>query len=318
MKIGVLNNLRAGKRDSRVDAVLGLLARHPEVEHIETGHDSVVPEALAVFEREGVEILVLNGGDGTVQMALTHLLTEGSSRWQPMIAPIRGGRTNMTALDIGARRDPVRSLADLIEAARRDDVADRIVERPVLRIELPREREVRCGMFLGAGMLHRAVDMTHRVFPEGKSQGVLGAGLVTGVLITRAAQGKLQGVLAPDKLRLASDGVAAAPEAMLLAMVSTLDRLFLRMRPFWGREPAPVRVTMIASGAERVGRAAPGILRGAQPAWATPERGYQSMNVRELVMQLDAGLVLDGELIEPQPDRVIRISAIEGVRFLRG
>ena len=315
MRIGVLSNLRAGKKDSRVERVLRFLAAHPEILHAETPDDAAVPAALSDFARAGVETLVLNGGDGTVQLALTHLFGPRASGWQPWIAPIRGGRTNMTALDLGAHRDAVRGLAGLLAAVRTGRLAERVRVRSVLRIELAEGMHL--GMFLGAGALHRAVALTHRAFPDGRAQGVFGAGIVTGVLLARAAAGAMRGVLAPDKMRVSFDGVSQGPGEILLALATTLDRLFLRLRPFWGQEPAPVHVTTIAARARGLSRAAPGILRGRPPARACPANGYVSRNVHELVLQLDAGLVLDGELFDPQPDRVVRVGAVEGVRFLR-
>lgn len=315
MRIGVLSNLRAGQRDSKVDKVLRFLARHPDVLHAETGSDAAVPLVLRDFARAGVEILVLNGGDGTIQHALTHLLGNPASDWRPWIAPIRGGRTNMTAMDLGARKDPVRGLAELIAADRAGRLGEHVRTRPVLRVETA--EGVHYGMFLGFGVLHRAVDLVHHVFPEGKARGVFGAGIVTGVLIARTVVGGMRGLLTPDKMRISLDGEALEPREQLLAMTSTLERLFLRMRPFWGREPAPLRVTLIEGGAYRFGSAAPGILRGRPPAHARPEHGYHSRNVHELAVQLDAGIILDGELYDPIPDRVVRVGAVEGVRFLR-
>ena len=315
MRIGVLSNLRAGQRDSKADKVLRFLQRHPDVAHLETTEDAAVPPALREFARAGVEILVLNGGDGTIQHALTHLLGNPANTWRPWIAPIRGGRTNMTAMDLGAHRDPVRGLARLIAADRAGRLAELVRVRPVLRVEIA--EGVHYGMFVGFGMLHRAVEFVHQVFPEGKARGVFGAGIVTGVLIARAVMGGLRGVLAPDKMRIALDGEALEPREQLLVMATTLERLFLRMRPFWGREPAPVRVTLIEGGAQRFGTAAPGILRGRPPAHVRPDHGYRSRNVHELAVQLDAGVILDGELYDPMPDRVVRVGAVEGVRFLR-
>ena len=46
-------------------------------------------------------------------------------------------------------------------------------------------------MFFGAGLIYRAIGLVHRVFPPGRSQGLLGAGLVTGALLTKV-------MLAPD------------------------------------------------------------------------------------------------------------------------
>jgi hypothetical protein len=184
----------------------------------------------------------------------------------------------------------------------------------VLRVEL--DNDVQCGMFFGAGMLHRAVAFAHEALPEEKV-GAWGAGVVTGTLLARAAIGKMSGVLSPDKIRLSLDGEDCGTSELMLAMASTIGRLFLGMRPFWGRESAPVRTTWITSRARYIARTAPGIFRGNPPATAVPENGYRSQNVHEFVMQLDAGLVIDGELFDPAPDRVVRVSAFENVPFLR-
>jgi hypothetical protein len=316
VRIGVLTNLRAGKNNKRVQRVLEFLSRTPDVLHEETLDFDRVPDVIRDFERAGVDVLVMNGGDGTLQHLLTHLFGEGGPSWRPMIAPIRGGRTNMVASDLGAQRDPVKSLETLLAATRAGDVEALRAPRAVLRVDLERERNVQYGMFFGAGALHRAVGLAHESLPEEKV-GAWGAGLITGLLIARAAIGKLSGVLVPDKLRLALDGNDGGTSEVMLAMASTLDRLFLGMRPFWGREIAPIRTTWVAPKARHMARTAPGILRGRPPEWATPENGYRSFNVHEFVMQLDAGLVIDGELFDPVPDRVVRVTAIEGVEFLR-
>ena len=316
MRVGVLTNLRAGKNNKRVQRVLSFLGRQPALLHEETLDFDRVPEVMREFAEAGVRVLVMNGGDGTLQHALTYLYGPNAPGWTPMIAPIRGGRTNMVASDLGAQRDPVKSLERLIAADEADRFEDLLVPRPVLRVAMPNEANVQCGMFLGAGMLHRAVGLAHVALPEEKV-GAWGAGLVTGTLLARVAIGKLSGVLSPDKLRLALDGEDGGTTEIMLAMASTLGRLFLGMRPFWGTEAAPVRTTWVATNAKYVWRTAPGILTGRPPRWATPENGYRSQNVQEFAMQLDAGLVIDGELFDPVPDRVVRVSAIPDVPFLR-
>jgi hypothetical protein len=258
----------------------------------------------------------MNGGDGTLQHAMTHLFGAHGPSWRPMIAPIRGGRTNMVASDLGAQRDPVKSLESLRAAARAGRLQDLLAPRPVLRIELPKEGNVQYGMFFGAGVLHRAVGLAHEALPEEKV-GAWGAGVVTGMLVARAAIGTLSGVLVPDKVSLTFDGDDGGASEVMLAMASSIDRLFLGMRPFWGRERAPVRTTWITANAKGIWRCAPGILRGRPPAAATPANGYRSVNVHEFAMQIDAGLVIDGELFGPVADRIVRVSALENVPFLR-
>jgi diacylglycerol kinase family enzyme len=315
VRVGVLNNLRAGKKDSRVAQVLEVLDHHPEVLHIETSSGALVPEAMATFAAEGVELLVLNGGDGTVQRVLTALLP--ARDWMPLLAPIRGGRTNMTAQDLGAHRSAEKGLAGLLEAVRRGTVSERIVERNVLRADLGAGEGVKYGMFFGAGMLHRAIELSHRVFAPGRQQGTFGAGLVTALLIARAAMGKMRGVLEPDKVEIALDGKPAVPDSYVLLMATTLDRLFLRMRPFWGQGPGPLRVTAIAAHAAGLPRAVPGILRGKPGPRVTPEAGYTSLNVLEAAFSLNCGVFVDGELHAGEPGRFVHLSAEDRVRFVR-
>ena len=318
VRIGVLNNLRSGRGTSRVQQVLTLLKSHGDVLHLETDSASLVAEALADFEKEGVELLVVNGGDGTLQRILSDLLgREDESAWLPGVAPIRGGRTNMSAIDLGSHRHPVRGLSALIDAARNGQLAAREVSRPVLRVDLGPEDGVQYGVFFGAGMLHRAVQLTPRYFPEGRAQGVFGAGAVTAALLGRAAFGRSGGILHADKMQLSVDGEPAESRELRVVMATSADRLFLGLRPFWGRGPGPVRLTTLSADAQRLKRAALGLLRGRPPAWATPETGYGSWNCERAAFRLDCGVTIDGELFDPQEGRAVEIAADRRLRFFR-
>jgi hypothetical protein len=146
---------------------------------------------------------------------------------------------------------------------------------------------------------------------------VLGAGVLTGVLVGRGAMQSTTGMLAPDRMQIRLDGEAVAQDRFQLVMATTLEHLFLRIQPFWGREPAPVRVTAIAAGARRLWASAIGILRGRPPSHVTPEGGYTSRNVHRAEFRLDCGLMVDGELFPPQRNRIVRIEADHTLRFVR-
>ena len=67
----------------------------------------------------------------------------------------------------------------------------------------------------------------------------------------------------------------------------------------------------------RLGRAAPGILRGRPLPWVTPENGYTSENARCAEFQMDCGFTVDGEIVPPEPGRVVTVSARDCVQFVR-
>jgi choline kinase len=319
LRIGLLSNLRAGRSHRQVARLLGLLRDHPEVAHVETSCADAVPEALVTLADAEVDLLVVHGGDGTLQRVLTEILAERTfGERVPALAPLRGGRTNMTALDLGTRRDPVRALAGLLAAASRGELARRIVRRRVVCVEQAAGRERTYGMFFGAGVIHRAIELTHRIFPKGTSQGVFGGTLVTAGLLTRAALLRDSGgILAPDKIHALLDGEPLERSELTLAMATTLDRLFARMRPFWGHGPGPLRFTALAAGVPELARNALGILRGRPGPLAREADGYTSRNIRSLRLRMDCGFTVDGELIAPQPDRTLSVFATEPLAFVR-
>lgn len=317
MRIGVLNNVRAGRNPRRAARVRAFLQAHPEIPHIETENGEHVAEALLLLARKEVELLVIHGGDGTLQRTLSEILTNGHFAQVPMIAPLRGGRTNMNAVDIGSQRNPVAALDSLLHAARNGGVQQRLVERAVLRLEIGDGSPAHYGMCMGVGLVCRAIELTHSVFPDGRAQGVFGSSVVIGTLIARLMAGSRAGILQPDAMRIRLDGQQLQPENFLLVFATTLERLFLNIRPFWGREHADVRITAIAGDVRCPLRAVPGILSGRPPASITPEAGYTSRNVNEVELRLDCGLVLDGEMFVPKPGRVVRIGADRRIQFVR-
>ncbi len=318
MRIGVLNNLRAGRNQRRVARMLSFLRECPEIPHVETESGEHVQEALAMLAKQDIDILAVNGGDGTLQRVLTEVVGNEVFGRVPSIVPLRGGRTNMIALDIGSHRNPVAGLAALRESIRRNtSLNGRMVERPVLCMELEPDGMTHYGMSFSVGLLPRAIELTHRMFPEGRAQGVFGSAVVAGGLVLRAAFGKLDGILQPDPMEIMLDGRPLAAKEFLVMLVTTLDRFFFQLHPFWGRETGSVRFMAVAAGAVLSPLALPRILYGRPPAWITPEVGYTSHNVEHLELRVDCGLVLDGEMYAPRRGRRVRLSAERRVLFVR-
>lgn len=316
-RIGVLNNLRAGSSEGPMSKIFEVLRRRPDVVHVETESAGVLSEALAELERQEIDILVTNGGDGTLQYALTQLLADPNRVDIPAIAPLRGGRTNMTSTDLGADRNPARGLERLLEAADAGRLGSLAVSRPVVRVRSSCRPEDQYGMFFGAGLIHRAIGVVHRVFPPGRTQGLFGAGLVTAALVSKMLFKPTEGILTPDKCSVRVDGREIADAELYLLIASSLDRLFLKMNPFWGAGPGGVRLTAVSIEAERMARAATGILRGKPPSWVRSAPGYASERAETCGIRMNCGFTVDGELFDPEPEEQIELRADRRVTFLR-
>jgi len=321
LRIGLLNNLRAGRNDAQVQRLLQFIGNRPDVIHAETSSADVVPDALADLARQDVDLLIVNGGDGTLQYALTEILGNAAFDGRvPMIAPLRGGRTNMTACDIGCDKDAVRGMAGLLEDIEKGELGPRVIPRPVLRVRYGLDRRSEYGMFFGLGVIHRAIRLNHQLFDNNRSrkiQGAIGATLVTAGLVGRLAVGDTDGILSPDKVQVIIDGEPQQRGEFYLAIASTLDRLFSGMRPFWGEGPGGVRFSTIASDAHRIPGSLTGILRGSPRSYVTEENGFTSRNAGRVELSLECGFTVDGELFDPEPGRRVELTADNTVQFVR-
>lgn len=189
--------------------------------------------------------------------------------------------------------------------------------RPVLRVTSRRRGTQQYGMFFGAGMIHRAIALVHQLFPPGRSQGALGASLVTAALVGKILWRPNDGVLTPDKALISLDGDTVLGGEYYLLIASSLQRLFSRMNPYWGREPGGVRFTAISASARRMATTLPRIAYGHPPAFATSEHGYTSANAERVDLRISSGFTIDGEIFEPLPDESICLEADRRVTFVR-
>ncbi|MDX1708023.1 MAG: hypothetical protein R3274_05445, partial [Desulfobacterales bacterium] len=91
----------------------------------------------------------------------------------------------------------------------------------------------------------------------------------------------------------------AQTQKYLMVLITTLQRLFLGMRPFWGAQAKPLHYTAFSDRHRHFLRVLPSALRGRQSRHVKPENGYISHNIDEAHLTLDSGFNLDGELYTP-------------------
>jgi diacylglycerol kinase (ATP) len=329
VRIGVLTNLRAGGSGARAAQVLEHLANYPDIVHVETESADTAPEAVRELAREHVDILVVNGGDGTLARTLTELLSETSpfaskGSELPILAPLRTGRTSMTAYDIGSRRDARVSIERLLQRVRENRIEQAMVRRPVLRMKLEPDGVDHFGTFFGVGVIYRGTLLTHKMFPKGRSQGAFGSTVVTAGLIAKALTGRGSDIITPeddplmiDSIAVSLDGEPAVPGEFQLLLATTLHRLFAGIRPFWGKGPGGIRYTALGPGCLKQPRDIARVLGGKEPRGLNADEVvFDSRNVEKVDLVLDCGISLDGEMFAPLPGRRATLVADHRIRFL--
>ena len=94
------------------------LASEMKVEVVETSHRGHAGALAVRAMREGLDVVVALGGDGTVNEVVNGLLTDGPKADLPALAVVPGGSTNVFVRSVGLPADPFDATGAILEALR--------------------------------------------------------------------------------------------------------------------------------------------------------------------------------------------------------
>lgn len=167
--VALLSNPRSTGNRSILPRVRSFCAAHKDIFHYEVEHADQIGQALKTIARVKPRVLVINGGDGTVQAALTELYHGGHfGDNPPPVAVLPNGKTNLIAHDLGADGDPIEALERVL-ALVRTDLVPHIVSRELISLTNGRTNgRAVLGMFLGgAGLADMILYCRHKIYPLG-------------------------------------------------------------------------------------------------------------------------------------------------------
>jgi diacylglycerol kinase (ATP) len=317
-RIGVISNpLSGGNRRGRLAAVRDSLQRYPDVVHREVRNGAEVQAALAEFAHRGLNLIVVNSGDGTVQAVLTELLGRRPFPCLPRLALVRGGTTNMTHQELGLNGAPVEGLRRLLDWAHSGRGQAQIRRRSILRVQNASGAPPLYGLFFGAGCIFNGIRFFHsRLRAKGMSGDPAHLMIIARFLWALARRDDALVGAVPAAIRI--DRRPLEPASYLLLLVTTLNRLILGLRPFWGRGAGALRVTAVRSRPGSLLAALPALMAGRCASAAPAAKGYVSCRTNEVRLELRGGFALDGELFQAEPRTCpLRIEDGGTVEFVR-
>jgi hypothetical protein len=314
MRIGLISNARSERNKSGLADLDAAVGRRPEIRHLRFDGERPMTELLR--ELGGVGLLAINGGDGTVQAALTSLLEDRPLDPVPPVAILPRGMANMTAADVGLKGRNAAALERVLAAGQRGELGGHVLERRILRVDGIRGWTAQCGMFFGAAGIYEAIRICKDEVHALGLKGELSHGVTLGWLLLNAAWRGLDAVgIHGHDIAVSADGGPMATERRLLVLATTLDRLVLGSRPFWGTGGRPVRFTSIAYDAPGIVRHARRILYGGEER--DLPQGFDSLGAERVELRLDGPFTIDGQFFEPAPGRPLVLTAPATVRFVR-
>ncbi len=310
MSAGLLINPLSGKQSG-----LGLkLAEHLQGAanvHVRVlGAFSDLPGFIDDFAAAGIETLFISSGDGTVQEIQTRLAEDNLFETLPRLSLLPHGTTNLTAADLGFAHRSIDAQAAFITAHAQTGRAEELRRRHTLRIVNPADGKTRHGMFLGTGAVWKATrfcqDAVHRTGLKGDwATFATLAAAVARFAFTPGDPQNPERIDRPYAMTVTGAGGEQAAGGQLLFLATTLDRLILNTRPFWGGKQAAIRASIFPYPP-------PNLLRWLYPTlYGREDRampaGCISFSTGWIEIATDCPFVLDGEFFDPPAGEPLRI-----------
>jgi hypothetical protein len=317
-RIALLSNPRSTGNLAQLPRIRAFCADHPDIFHYEVERADQIGDALKTIARVRPAVLVINGGDGTVQAALTELHNGAHfGDTPPPVAVLPSGKTNLIALDLGVHGDPIEALEKLIALAR-TDLSPHLVGRELiaLRCGAGEQRPV-IGMFLGgAGLADMILYCRNHIYPLGLPNGV-SHGLSALALLARLFLRLKASFLPPDLRPL---HVFVRSESRLsgryrLLAVTTLDKMLFSGALMRG-EPGALKLIAIDERPLTLIRAFLASVFG--QLGNNMVSGVTFEQTDEISIEGDrSNVVLDGETFSAEIGRPIFLKPAQPLSFVR-
>ncbi|WP_250548266.1 diacylglycerol kinase family protein [Pseudomonas fluorescens] len=271
-----------------------------------------IAHAVRHFQLRESDLLVILGGDGTLQAAISSLLSREPSSL-PIVLVVPGGTTNMSAIDLGAHLSVEKALMSLSNWLAGNVATPKIVSRAALRVDDPLCHGPRFGMFFGIGAVVNGVRYYHRTLRPKRVPGALGPSLAFGRMLLSALHNLPHDLFRALPARLGTQhGVWEGD--WLVVFATTLNRLLAGSRPYWGTEQEPIHLTAIAHRPKRLALILPFLLCGRAISMIKEQDGYFSHNFTRMDLGGADEYVLDGEIFAAQG--TITLAATDPIRFM--
>lgn len=266
-------------------------------------------EVLREFARDRIELLVIDGGDGTVREVLTCGGTVWAADW-PRIAIVPSGKTNALALDLGIPPDWG------IEHALAAGSADRVVRRAPIEVRRRGDRMALRGFLFGTGAFVSATALAQRTHRVGAFHGVAVSLALAWALLKTIFGRASNPWRAGEHIRLEARSAEAGPVLSLddrhyLLIASTLKRLPVGLKPF-GAPRSGLKMLIVDAPPRHMVRAVPMLLTGSESPWLA-KSGYHRRIVDRLEITLEQDFILDGEIY---PGGELTVSRAPMLRFV--
>jgi hypothetical protein len=316
-RIALLSNPKSTGNLAQLSRIRDYCADHPDIFHYEVERAEQIGDALRTIARVRPKLLIINGGDGTVQAALTEIHNGGHfGNEPPPVAVLPNGKTNLIALDLGAQGDPIHALAQLVNLAQ-SDLSPHIVERELIALRCDASARPVIGMFLGgAGLADTILYCRNKIYPLGLPNGMSHTLTALALLVRMVL--RLQAKFLPPQPRplevsVRRDGRISGRFALLA--VTTLEKMLLS-GDLIGTGQGPLKLVAIEERPVSLLKAFLASIMG--KLGRSRLRGVHFEEADEISIEGEnSELILDGETFRAEIGRPVVLRPAQPLSFVR-
>ncbi len=305
-----MNNPRARRNQRRPGVAARLRARlDGDGEVLDASTPEELEAAVRRFRAAEIDILGINGGDGTGHMVLTAFAHAYGDRPLPRILLLRGGAMNTVAHGHGIAGTPDGILRSVLEQRRRG-IPLRTVDRDLLRIEAD-GGPPRYGFIFGTGAVVTFLEAYYRI---GHPSPLAAVWLVVRAVASTLRSGPFAlSLMHRERLRVETDGEEWPDGSYLTLLAGTTPDIGLGFKAFHrcDEQPGFFHAVGVTASLLPLALTLPRIRAG------RPWRRRHALDevARELVLRSDRPrFTVDGDLYQAE-DRV-RVSTGPGVEII--
>ncbi|MEZ5814251.1 MAG: diacylglycerol kinase family protein [Alphaproteobacteria bacterium] len=280
-RITIISNPESGYNARKGMSAFDAEAARYNLPHVKASTPEEIENALKTLSQSAPETLIINAGDGTVDLIITLIQNKKIFKTAPALILLMGGTTNLIHRDVGMKDKPHIALKKIINGNLRE------ITRSPLKIRRTNpETAPLYGFFLGTGAIPRVILKTRKHLHKRGLNGPFSEMLTLGGVLLRL---KLKRDLNSDELlKPVSVKTGNKDESQIFMALTTLEKLIPSIK-------SPASDNQI------------GML------YMNDDRHLKREQTSVLSIEIEDPWVLDGEMQEPGK---IEITLGDPVRFL--
>ncbi len=313
--IAIISNPLSTTNAARIEAIRRVVDESANVVHFELNGIESIDEALALFARANPAMLIVNGGDGTIGAVLASILDRSPFDVIPPIAFLPGGKTNMTAADLGFKGRPEKVLKRLIQIAKEGGIADRLVSMNLIELDLGDGKPPRVGTFFGTAGIVKGIHWCRdHAYNTGMPNGIAHVGAISKLLASAFGLSRDKRLMVSDPMTVTIKGGGRFHGEFAAVMATTLDRLLLGLRPYGKEGRGGLKFSAVEAGGGNVFRAMKGLITGGFGKKTI--NGVHTRRADEIRVDGIEPVTLDGEIYYPVPGKEIILRGNRALTFV--